>query len=42
MDVMLRGVTESDLPIFFEHQLDTEVAEMAAFPSRDRDSFMAH
>lgn len=40
--VVLRDVTEDDLPIFFEHQLDTEASRMAAFPSRDRDSFMAH
>src|SRR5207244_9942675 len=27
---------------FFEHQLDAEATRMAAFPSRDRDAFMAH
>jgi RimJ/RimL family protein N-acetyltransferase len=41
-DVLLRDVTEADLPIFFEHQLDPDATEMAAFPSRDRDAFMAH
>lgn len=41
-DVQLRDVTESDLPIFFEHQLDPEATEMAAFLSRDRDAFMTH
>ena len=41
-DVQLRDVTESDLPIFFEQQLDPDATEMAAFPSRDRDAFMAH
>jgi RimJ/RimL family protein N-acetyltransferase len=40
--VQLRDVIESDLPIFFEHQLDSDATEMAAFPSRDRDAFMAH
>lgn len=40
--VYLRDVVETDLPIFFEHQLDPEAAEMAAFPSRDRDTFMTH
>lgn len=40
--VVLRDVSEADLPIFFEHQLDPEASAMAAFPSRDRDSFMAH
>src|SRR5258705_7913622 len=42
MTVALREVTKEDLPIFFEHQLDTEATRMAAFPSRDRDAFMAH
>ena len=38
----LRGVTEDDLPVFFEHQRDPEANRMAAFPPRDRDVFMAH
>ncbi len=42
MTVTLREVTKEDLPIFFEHQLDAEATRMAAFPSRDRDAFMAH
>jgi RimJ/RimL family protein N-acetyltransferase len=42
MNVTLREVTKEDLPIFFEHQLDAEATRMAAFPSRDRDAFMAH
>ena len=42
MTVTLREVTPEDLPIFFEHQLDAEATRMAAFPSRDRDAFMAH
>lgn len=41
-DVLLRDVTESDLPIFFEQQLDPDATAMAAFPSRDREAFMAH
>jgi RimJ/RimL family protein N-acetyltransferase len=41
-DVSLRDVHEGDLPIFFEHQLDPDATRMAAFPSRDRDTFMAH
>src|SRR2546421_12445871 len=40
--VTLREVTKEDLPIFCEHQLDAEATRMAAFPSRDRDAFMAH
>jgi RimJ/RimL family protein N-acetyltransferase len=41
-DVLLRNVTESDLPIFFEQQLDPDATTMAAFPARDREAFMAH
>ena len=41
-DVILRKVTETDLPIFFEQQLDEEAVQMAGFPSRDRDAFMTH
>lgn len=40
--IRLRDVIESDLPIFFEHQLDPVATSMAAFPSRDRPAFMAH
>jgi RimJ/RimL family protein N-acetyltransferase len=40
--VILRDVTEADLPIFYEQQLDPVASQMAAFPSRDRDAFMAH
>ncbi|HEU0296840.1 MAG TPA: GNAT family N-acetyltransferase [Anaerolineales bacterium] len=42
MPILLRNVTESDLPILYEQQLDPEATAMAAFPSRDRESFMAH
>ncbi|HZJ23969.1 MAG TPA: GNAT family N-acetyltransferase [Anaerolineales bacterium] len=42
IEILLRDVTESDLPTLFEQQLDTEATQMAAFPSRDRDAFMAH
>ena len=41
-NVLLREVTDSDLPILYEQQLDPEATAMAAFPSRDRESFMAH
>lgn len=40
--VTLREVKESDLPIFFEHQRDAVANRMAAFPARDRGTFMAH
>lgn len=39
---VLREVVEGDLPILYEHECDREAAAMAAFPSRDRDAFMAH
>ena len=38
----MREVAQEDLPIFFEHQLDPTATAMAAFPSRDREAFMAH
>jgi RimJ/RimL family protein N-acetyltransferase len=41
-DVRLRDVTEGDLPILFEHQLDPEANKMAAFPARNREAFTAH
>jgi RimJ/RimL family protein N-acetyltransferase len=41
-DIRLREVTDDDLPIFFEHQRDPEANQMAAFPARARDAFMAH
>jgi hypothetical protein len=40
--MILRNVTDEDLPIFFEHQRDPEALRMAAFPSRERDAFMIH
>ena len=41
-DLQLRDVIEADLLIFFEQQLDTEATQMAAFPSRRKDAFLAH
>jgi RimJ/RimL family protein N-acetyltransferase len=40
--VRLRDVTEADLPIFFEHQREPGANQMAAFPARDREAFLAH
>ena len=40
--ITIRNVTETDLAILFEQQLDPEATAMAAFPSRDREAFMAH
>jgi len=41
-DVLLRDVRQSDLPIFFKHQLDPDANQMAAFPPRDWEAFIAH
>lgn len=41
-NIQLRDVIETDLPIFYEQQLDPEATQMAAFPSRNREDFMAH
>lgn len=43
--VQLRDVTDSDLPIFFEQQLDADANQMAAFTAKeptDRDAFDTH
>ena len=43
--VILRDVTEGDLPTFFEQQVDPAANHMAAFTREDpsdRDAFMAH
>jgi RimJ/RimL family protein N-acetyltransferase len=43
-DVLLRDVTEGDLPIFFEQQRDAAANHMAAFTAKDpadRAAFMA-
>ena len=41
-EVRLRAVQDADLPILFEQQLDPVATQMAAFPSRDHQAFMAH
>ena len=41
-DIQLRDIQLTDLPTFYEHQLDTEATHMAAFPPRDRATFDAH
>jgi len=40
--VILRNVTEEDLPIFFEHQRDPVALRMAGFTSRQHDAFLTH
>ena len=39
---VLREVVEADLPVFYEYECDPEASVMAAFPSRERDAFLAH
>jgi RimJ/RimL family protein N-acetyltransferase len=40
--VQLRDAMKTDLPIFYEQQLDPEAIQMAAFPTRGKDAFMSH
>jgi RimJ/RimL family protein N-acetyltransferase len=35
-------MTVDDLDVLYENQLDPEATTMAGFPSRDRETFMAH
>jgi RimJ/RimL family protein N-acetyltransferase len=41
-DMRLRDIEPTDLPIFYEQQLDAHATRMAAFPARDRAAFDAH
>jgi RimJ/RimL family protein N-acetyltransferase len=41
-DVRLRDIEPSDLPTFYQQQLDADATRMAAFPARDRAAFDAH
>jgi RimJ/RimL family protein N-acetyltransferase len=41
-EVRLRTVEDADLGVFYDDQADPAAAEMAAFPSRDKDRFAAH
>jgi Acetyltransferases, including N-acetylases of ribosomal proteins len=40
--VHLRDTLESDLLNFYEQQLDPDAIQMAAFPPRNKEAFMAH
>ena len=42
VNVTLRPVADSDVPVFFEHQRDPEGVAMAGVPSRDEEAFFAH
>jgi RimJ/RimL family protein N-acetyltransferase len=41
-EIQLRDVLDSDLPVFFEQQLDPEATQTAGFPSRTWEAFMSH
>jgi hypothetical protein len=41
-EIRLRDVIVDDLPIFFEHQIDSDAVHMAAHPPRDQAAFQAH
>jgi hypothetical protein len=40
--VRLRVVVESDIPVFFEQQLEPEALRRARFRARDHSAFTAH
>lgn len=40
--ITLRPVTEADLSILFQQQLDPEAVAMSAYPSKDRGEFIRH
>ena len=42
MDVELRPVTDADVEVFYEQQLDPEARRVAVFPLRDHDTFTTH
>jgi RimJ/RimL family protein N-acetyltransferase len=42
VDLVLRELTTDDLPVLFEHQRDPVATEMAVFPARDWDAYVAH
>ena len=42
MDVELRRVTDADVEVFYEQQLDPEARRVAVFPLRDHDTFTTH
>jgi RimJ/RimL family protein N-acetyltransferase len=42
VELILRATTLEDLPILFEHQRDPVANEMAVFPARDWDAFVAN
>ena len=41
-DVLLRDVTQDDIPVLFDQQLEPDAIQMASFPPREWDAFIAH
>ncbi len=41
-EVVLRDVTADDFVIFYNHQREPDAVQMAAFPSREWEAFLAH
>ena len=41
-EIRLRDVIIEDLPIFFEHQIDSEAVDLAAHSPRDQVAFQSH
>ena len=42
MEVELRPVTDADVEVFYEQQLDPEARRVAVFPLRDHETFTTH
>jgi RimJ/RimL family protein N-acetyltransferase len=42
IDIHLRDVLDSDIPIFCEHQTDAEAIQMVGLPARSREALVAH
>jgi RimJ/RimL family protein N-acetyltransferase len=42
VEIYLRDVLSSDLPIFYEHQDDQVANRLAVFPAREWDAFQSH
>jgi len=40
--IQLRLITQTDLPILFQQQLDPEAVALSAYPSKDRGEFIRH
>jgi RimJ/RimL family protein N-acetyltransferase len=42
LTMILRDVSEADLPVLFEYQREPRAVQMAVFPPREREAFMQH